>query len=74
MDKNDLFNTFFGCEDLLYDREIYEIAYMSKSMEEAFQIANKYTEKYRRNMIVGLALQTAYSRLNKRINNDSCIP
>ena len=49
----------------MYDYEIYEIAYLSKTMKEAFEIASKYTKKYgSTNMIIGLALSQANIRLN----------
>lgn len=53
---------------LPYDKEIYDIAYNSKSMTEAFKIADDYTKKIGQSFIIGLALSQASIRL--KTNNE----
>lgn len=49
-----------------YDPEIYEIAYESKTMNEAFSLATEYRNKLGYDCIViGLALSQASTRLQK---------
>jgi hypothetical protein len=50
----------------MYDSEIYQIAYASKTMKEAFEIASEYSKKTGNNFIVSLAIEQASIRLNNK--------
>ena len=62
----------FLSNPISYDQEIYDIAYNSKTLEEAHKIADEYSKKRGSNFIIGLALSTAHNRLVKKdVLNDT---
>jgi hypothetical protein len=56
----------FLLEPMPFDKEIYEIGYQSKNIEEAHKMAQDYAKKYGSwNWIIGLALHQAAIRFEQ---------